>query len=256
MITYPIIPRVSASLPLARSVKTFVIKIYLCALVFQVLPAFATVVNTPASKTASGLRDVIAGYLQKGGSIDALTMEQIMRLVDPEAANITAQGRLADRFEILGGSGPLDQATMTKMIAYTANRISEDRRDAPGRYVIWLAGEEIIYNWESEERVLMLLGNAGMKLVDRGLWIQPDTKAQSMFHVGGGSKPPPNDNRAQEDQAGRRLSPMTHQPRTSLSSEETASSRPWSIIVVLLVAVPSLLLVLLKRRNRKAKANQ
>ncbi len=149
---------------------------------------------------------VITKYLASGGDINALTMKQVVKMVDVEAANSTSQGKFEDRFEILGGSGPVDQVTMAKMIAYTANRIGEDRRDTPGRYVIWLAGGEVNYNWESEERVTALLGNAGMKLVDRGPWNQPDTKVQSMFHVGASPKPQLDDNRTQEDQAGRRLS--------------------------------------------------
>lgn len=263
--------------------KTFLTKIYLCALVSLGLPSFATVVNTPASKAASGLKDVIALYLQNGGDINALTMEHIMRMVDPEAVQMIAQGRLSDRFEILGGSGPVDQTTMAKMIAYTANRIGEDRREAPGRYVIWLAGGEVIYNWESEEKVTALFSNAGMKLIDRGAWNQPDTKAQSMFHVGVGPKPPPDDNRAQEDQAGRRLSipnakgqndqqqsaaqqpgttseprttpvtksaPTPKEPKATPSlSEEPPSSTTWSIIVVLTLAAMGLLWLVLKRRS-------
>lgn len=261
--------------------KTFLTKIYLCAFVSLALPSFATVVNTPASKAASGLKDVIALYLQNGGDINALTMAHIMRMVDTEAAHMIAQGRLSDRFEILGGSGPVDQTTMAKMIAYTANRIGEDRRDAPGRYVIWLAGGEVIYNWESEEKVTALLGNAGMKLVDRGPWTQPDTKAQSMFHVGVGPQPPPDDSRVQEDQAGRRLSipnaksqndpqqsaaqqpGTTSEPRTTpvaksaptqkepkatpTPSEEPTSSTPWTVVAVLIVAAIGLLWLLMKK---------
>ena len=263
--------------------KTFITRIYLCALVSLALPSFATVVNTPASKAASGLKDVIALYLQNGGDINVLTMAHIMRMVDAEAAQMIAQGRLSDRFEILGGSGPVDQTTMAKMIAYTANRIGEDRRDAPGRYVIWLAGGEVSYNWESEKKVAALLGSAGMKLIDRGAWNQPDTKAQSMFHVGVGPKPPPDDNRAQEDHAGRRLSipnaksrddqqqsaaqqpGTTSEPRTAPVAKsaptpkepdprpsprgEPTSSTPWSVIVILIVAATGLLRLLVKNRK-------
>jgi hypothetical protein len=256
--------------------KTFLISF---SFIVLTLTALGTTVSTPASVATRGLRMVITKYLANGGDINALTMEQVIKMVDVEAANSTAQGKFEDRFEILGGSGPVDQATTAKMIAYTANRIGEDRRDAPGRYVIWLAGGEVNYNWESEEKVAALLGNAGMKLIDRGAWNQPDTKAQSMFHVGVGPKPPPDDNRAQEDQAGRRLSipnansqndhqqsaarqpDTTSEPRTApvatpkepkarpSPSEETTSSTPWSAVVVLIVAATGLLWLLLKRRS-------
>jgi hypothetical protein len=230
-----------------------------------------------------GLRIVIAKYLADGGDINALTMEEVVKKVDIEAANSTAQGKFEDRFEILGGSGPVDQASMAKMIAYTANRIGEDRRHAPGRYVIWLAGGEVNYNWESEEKVTALLVNAGLKLIDRGAWNQPDTKAQSMFHVGVGPKPPPDDNRAQEDQAGRRLSipnaksqndqqqsaaqqpGTTSEPRTTPVANSvpapkepgakpaTTSEKPaptsWLVWAVLIVAATGLLWLLVKTRK-------
>lgn len=182
--------------------KTLLITFSLIVLTFT---AQGTTVSTPASIATRGLRVIIESYLANGGDIKRLTMEKVMERVDREAANSTAQGKFEDRFEILGGSGPVDQTSMAKVIAYTANRVGEDRRDTTGRYVIWLRDEEVYYDWEPEEKVSVLFRNAGMKLIDRGLWSQPDTKAQSMFHVGGGPKPPPDDNRVQEDQAGRRL---------------------------------------------------
>ncbi|MES2505342.1 MAG: hypothetical protein V4599_01470, partial [Verrucomicrobiota bacterium] len=130
--------------------KTFLITISLMVLT---LTAWGTTVGTPASVAARGLRMVITKYLANGGDINALTMEKVIQWVDLDAANSVSQGKFEDRFEILGGRGPVDQATMAKMIAYTTHRIAEDRRDAPGRYVIWLAGGEVNYNWESEEKV-------------------------------------------------------------------------------------------------------
>jgi hypothetical protein len=259
--------------------KTFFVSF---ALVAQTLAALGTTVSTPASIATRGLRMVITKYLANGGDINELKMEQVLQMVDIDAANSTAQGKFEDRFEILGGSGPVDKATTARMIAYTSNRIGEDRRAEPGRYVIWLADGEVNYNWESEEKVAELLDNAGMKMVDRGPWTQPDTKAQSMFHVGVGPQPPPDDNRVQEDQAGRRLSipnaknqndpqqsteqqpgtisdprntpdakssPKEPEAKPQAPSEEPTSSRPWSIIVVLIVAATGLLWLLVKKQR-------
>jgi hypothetical protein len=253
------------------------------SLIVLTLTALGTTVGTPASIATRGLRMIITRYLANGGDISTLTMEKVMEMVDREAANSIAQGKFEDRFEILGGSGPIDQSSMAKVIAYTANRVGEDRRDVLGRYVIWLSGEEVYYDWEPEEKVSALFNNAGMKLVDRGLWSQPDTKAQSMFHVGVGPKPPTNDNRVQEDQAGRRLSipnatsqnnqqqhiaqqPGTiSEPRTtpeakscstpmesgakSTTTSEALASIAWLVWGVVTVAAISLLWLLLKPRK-------
>lgn len=259
--------------------KTFFVTF---ALIAQTLAALGATVSTPASIATRGLRMVITKYLANGGDINELKMDQVLQMVDIDAANSTAQGKFEDRFQILGGSGPVDQATMARMIAYTSNRIGEDRRAEPGRYVIWLADGEVNYNWESEEKVAALLDKAGMKLVDRGPWTQPDTKAQSMFHVGVGPKPPPDVNRVQEDQAGRRLSipnatnqndpqqsteqqprtisesrntpdakssPEEPEPKAQAPSEESTSPTPWSVIAVLIVAAIGLLWLLLKGRK-------
>lgn len=112
--------------------KTLLIIFSLIVLTFT---AQGTTVSTPASIATRGLRVIIESYLANGGDIKRLTMEKVMERVDREAANSTAQGKFEDRFEILGGSGPVDQTSMAKVIAYTANRVGEDRRDAPGRYV-------------------------------------------------------------------------------------------------------------------------
>lgn len=263
--------------------KAILFLLYFVGTLFFTPYAWCTTIGTPASTCVDGLTAVISRHLRGGGGVDDLTMEQVLGMIDMEAANSSAQGKFEDRFEILGGRGPVDQTTMAKMIAYTANRIGEDRRDSPGRYVIWLSGEEANYAWESEEKVAALLDNAGMKLVDRGPWTQPDTKAQSMFHVGVGPKPPPDDNRVLEDQAGRRL-PISNakkqndqqqsteqqpgtisEPRTMpdakssstpqepgvkpATTNEEPGSTPWTMIVVLIVAATGVLWLLL--RNRK-----
>lgn len=69
------------------------------------------------------------------------------------------------------------------MIALTSNRISEDRRDGPGRYVLWLSGGEVRCSWESETKVKGLFDTVGLTLVDKGEWKQPDTRFMSAFHV-------------------------------------------------------------------------
>lgn len=262
--------------------KTYFIAITFFGLALLPTQTVATTVSTPAAVAARGLRGVITDYLQKGGDINALSMQQVMRMVDVEAANSTAQGKFEDRFEILGGRGPVDQQTKAQMIAYTTNQIGEDRREGAGRYVIWLANGEVNYNWEPEQKVSSLLSSAGMKFVNKGVWTQPDTKAQSMFHVGARPKPPPNDNRVAEDVAGHRLpkpepaapnastnnaasapkqsqSPQAVQPPTPKApeakptqptpSKEPVSSTPWSIIVVLAVAAAGLFWWLRKRRS-------
>ncbi len=263
--------------------KTFLITLVLAMLSTVLVPAFATTVGTPASTTALGLRIVISRYLAEGGDINSLTMEQIMRIVDVDAANSTAQGKFADRFEILAGRGPIDQQTKAKLIAYTANQIGEDRRDGPGRYVIWLSNGEVEYNWEAEGRIKSLLDGSHLDLVNKGVWRQPDTKAQSMFHVGATPKLPPKDNRVAEDEAGHRLPPIKPvvQPnaepipkaplpddakvpptvqspvsKASIESKPTApsneptSSTPWSLIVILIVSATGLLWLVLKRRAK------
>ena len=254
------------------------------AFIAHTLAALGTTVGTPASMVTRGLKTAIEKYLANGGDINALSMNDVLKMVDVDKANSTSQGKFEDRFEILGGRGPVDPATMAKMIAYTAYRIAEDRRDGPGRYVIWLADGDVNYNWESEEKVTALLSNAGMKLIDRGAWNQPDTKAQSMFHVGTNPKPPIDDNRTQEDEAGRRLSiptvktqndqrqsevqhpgttsepnttpvlklaptPKESVPKTATASDDLPSSTPWSIVILLIVTTTGLLWLLVKKRK-------
>ena len=240
------------------------------------------VVGTPASTTILGVERVITRYLSEGGAIDDLTIEVILERVDAEASNATAQGRLEDRIQILGILGPIDEAKSAKLIAVTANQIIEDRREEIGRYAIWLTNDGVVSGWIYEDEVKRLLESSGLTLMNKGVWTQPDTKAQSMFHVGVGPKPPPDDNRVQEDQAGRRLSipnaknqndpqqstehhpgtiseprttsnakstPKEPEPKAQARSEEPISSTPWSIIVVLIVAATGLLWLLLKKRK-------
>ena len=241
------------------------------------------VVGTPASTTILGVERVINRYLSEGGTIDDLTIEVILQRVDEEAANATAQGRLADRIQIFGNSGPIDESKSAKLIALTANQIMEDRREEIGRYAIWLTNDGIVSGWVYEDEVKTLLESSGQTLMNKGVWTQPDTKAQSMFHVGVGPKPPPDDNRVLEDQAGRRLpnsnakkqndqqqstaqQPGTiSEPRTMPDAKSSSTpqepgvkpattnkepgSTPWTMIVVLIVAATGLLWLLLKNRK-------
>lgn len=239
----------------------------------------ATTVSTPASIATRGLVSVITQYLAEGGSIETLSMGDIVRRIDIEAANSTAQGKFIERFEILGGKGPIEPNAAAKMIGFTANQISEDRRQGLGRYVLWLAANEVSFTWETEDRVKMLLESAGLPLVNKGTWNQADTKTQSAFHVAQVPKPQPDDNRVQEDVTGRRapkvvpegttsatnnatsqpnrlpsVQPPTPKKATETKStptprEEPTSSTPWSIIAVLIVAATGLLWLLVKNHK-------
>lgn len=240
------------------------------ALIAQTLAALGTTVGTPASAATSALQSVIAKYLTNGGDINTLSMNKIIEMIDVERADATTQGKFEDRFEILGGRGPVNQVTMAKMIAYTANQIGKERGDVLGRYVIWLAGEEVNYTWESEEKVTALLGGVGIKLVDRGVWLQSNTKSLNMFHVGIRKKPLPDDNRVQEDLYGRRLSQsntqsQNEQQQNAAQQVDTMSQRAfkpgevseepvatsWNMWVVIIVASIGLLTLLLKRMGAK-----
>lgn len=188
----------------------------LLALAFVKLPiANATSISSPASTSARQVQYMISEFLAEGGDIDTLSMQRIVDRMDVDTlsiANSYVQGRLVDRFELLGGRGPVDPETHARMLGYTANEI----RDGGKRFVFWLLNEEVYFDVDSSERVSRLLANEGMILVDRGVWAQPSLWGPDLFHLSG-SPAPLNESRVLEDRAGRRL-PESSPGTSSLQS--------------------------------------
>lgn len=135
--------------------------------------ARANSVGTRESQCASLLRGLITTYLAQGGSLESLTLDEVMRGVDRDAADHMAQGSFADRFEIFGSNGPMDEVTKSRLIAITAYQIGDFRRVDPGRYAIWMNSDGLSYQWETEERMSALLESTGRPLVNKGMWGKP-----------------------------------------------------------------------------------
>jgi hypothetical protein len=233
------------------------------------LRSLATTVDTRASSTARGLQYVIAKYLRDGGDLAALSMKDVLKLVDIDAANSSAQGSFEDRFEVLGMRGPVDSTSSARLIALTAYQVSEDRRETLGRYAVWYDKGEVYSDWQSEDRVKSLMASAKLPLPNKGIWTQPDTKQTSSFHVNAIGSPPIDKSAVLNNQAGRRVAkdestattpapgvvtapkqPDATKPLPTIAGRnEAQDSTPWAIVVVMIVAAVGLLWWLLRRRQ-------
>lgn len=87
-----------------------------------------------------------------------------------------AQENILNRVVLLADKGPVLADIGGQVVAYTANQIIEDRRETPGRYVLWVADDIMAGGWKTEEELTALLASKEHVLVNNGVWKQPDTK--------------------------------------------------------------------------------
>lgn len=163
---------------------------YICLLCLLVglteLPLWAATASTPAQLVARAVAVAVEDYLHAGNELKNVSFANLADHTNPEVIEQIAGGPLSSRVILLEET----IAAVTskgRVIAVTSDVIVEDRRETPGRYVVWINGQEIGYAWEPLKTIDQLLKASGITMSTTRVWRQPGTLA-----LGGEGIPPAN----------------------------------------------------------------
>jgi hypothetical protein len=133
----------------------------------------ASTISDPADVCLRALRNALSEELNAGGEMNTITMARVMSHFDVEVIDHLAQGRLADRFELLGSSGPTDTAR-GQVVAISSHQITKKWSFKRERLVIWLQRGVLTSSRETEDVVREMFAAQGKALPMKGEWMQPN----------------------------------------------------------------------------------
>lgn len=142
------------------------------------LQAVAATISTPASTGAQVLWSAFEWHAKLHNGEIASSWEQLSSQVNSVALQQTLRASPNERFTFYGETGPI-HSEKGQIVLVTNNTIIEDRRETPGRYIVWHKVGKFRVEWIGEPVASELFAKSGKTLPSGGVWEQPNTKHAS-----------------------------------------------------------------------------
>ena len=135
-------------------------------------------ISTPASGGTQVLWSAFEWHAKLHNGEIASSWEQLSDQVDPVAFRQTLGASPSERFTFYGQSGPSD-SVKGQVVLLTNNTIVEDRRETPGRYIVWNKLGKFSIEWIGEKAATELFAKSKIDFPTLGIWQQPNTSHAS-----------------------------------------------------------------------------